>query len=75
MDIDVIVADGPASGPASGIDLADGLALGVRPIPRSAVGAPERRCLICSQPARVCMRARNHSVAELLAAVDRLLIG
>ncbi len=64
MDIDVIVADGLGSG--------DGSAIGVRPIPRSAVGAPERRCLICSLPARVCMRARTHTTAELLAAVDRL---
>ena len=43
------------------------------PVPRSAVGAPERRCLICAQPARVCMRARTHTTAELLAAIDRIL--
>ncbi|MCR5017208.1 MAG: citrate lyase holo-[acyl-carrier protein] synthase [Bacteroidales bacterium] len=43
------------------------------PVSRSAVGAPERRCLICSQPARYCMRARSHSPEELLAAIDRLL--
>ena len=47
--------------------LADG------PIPRSAVGAPERRCLICSQPARICMRARTHTTAELLAAVSAMV--
>ena len=43
------------------------------PVSRSAVGAPERRCLICSQPARYCMRARSHSPEELLAAIDRIL--
>ena len=78
MDIDVIVASpasdvGSVDGVASGIGHVDGAAPGVHPIPRSAVGAPERRCLICSQPARVCMRARTHTTAELLAAIDTLL--
>ena len=68
MDIDVIVAS-----PASDDGHVDGAAQGVHPIPRSAVGAPERRCLICSRPARYCMRARSHSPEELLAAIDRIL--
>ena len=68
MDIDVIVAS-----PASDDGHVDGAAQGVHPIPRSAVGAPERRCLICSQPARICMRARTHTTAELLAAVSALV--
>ncbi len=68
MDIDVIVASPVYDGCH-----VDGAALGIHPIPRSAVGAPERRCLICSQPARVCMRARTHTTAELLAAIDRIL--
>ena len=69
MDIDVIVASEPAPGSCPGPCSAPV----VRPIPRSAVGAPERRCLICSQPARICMRARSHTPAELLSAIDRLL--
>ena len=68
MDIDVIIAS-----PASDDGHVDGAAQGVHPIPRSAVGAPERRCLICSRPARYCMRARSHSPEELLAAIDRIL--
>ena len=85
MDIDVIVASESASAqvqapapaqasapaPAPAPAMAPGLC--ARPIPRSAIGAPERRCLICSRPARYCMRARTHSTAELLAAIDRLL--
>lgn len=69
MDIDVIVAS--ESAPAHGTGPASATA--VRPIPRSAVGAPERRCLICDQPARICMRARTHTTVELLAAIDRIL--
>ena len=43
------------------------------PIPRSAIAAPERRCLLCDRPARLCMREHRHSYAELIAAIDRLL--
>ena len=77
MDIDVIVASESASSPvqASAQAPAPAMAPGLcaRPIPRSAIGAPERRCLICSRPARYCMRARTHTTAELLAAIDELL--
>lgn len=40
---------------------ADGLPLG-----RQQLGLPSRRCLICDDDARVCMRAGRHDYAELL---------
>ena len=36
------------------------------PLDRSAVGLEPRRCLLCSNSARYCMRARTHSTQELL---------
>lgn len=36
------------------------------PVPRSAVGGEERRCLLCNMPARHCMRQRKHTTEELL---------
>ncbi len=57
MDIDVLEADGES----------------VRPISRTAVGLPERRCLLCGRPARECMRARTHSPEALQAALDAIL--
>ena len=57
MDIDVLEADGES----------------VRPISRTAVGLPERRCLLCDRPARECMRARTHSPEALQAALDAIL--
>ncbi len=41
------------------------------PIERAALGLPPRPCLLCGRPARVCMRAKNHSQAELLAEIRR----
>ena len=43
------------------------------PVSRSAIGAPERRCLICDRAARLCMREHRHSYQELLSAIDALL--
>ena len=43
------------------------------PISRSAFGLPERRCLCCGRPARLCARERTHPLSELLAAIDSLL--
>lgn len=38
---------------------------GAVPVSRSAVGLPERRCLVCERPARECMRNRSHSLEQL----------
>ena len=89
MDIDVIIscgagvaselAPGVASGvaPGDGAGVSSGLAPGagghVRPLSRESVGLPPRKCLLCGRPARQCMRARTHSIAELLSEIDRLL--
>jgi holo-ACP synthase CitX len=45
----------------------------VVPVSRERVGEQPRRCLLCSRPARECMRAHTHTPAEISAAIDRLL--
>ncbi len=40
---------------------------------RASLGLPPRRCLLCDQPARYCMRARTHSQEELLLKIERML--
>lgn len=42
-------------------------------VSREDLGFPPRTCLLCSQPAHVCSRSRNHSVAELTAEIGRIL--
>lgn len=37
------------------------------PIPRTAIGAPARTCLMCDRPSTECARSRRHSVEALLA--------
>jgi triphosphoribosyl-dephospho-CoA synthase len=37
------------------------------------LGLPQRACLLCSEPARECIRAQRHGLAELQARVDALL--
>ncbi len=51
----------------------DAVAPGPRPLSRTEIGLPERRCLLCDRPARECMRARTHTLAELLSRIDALL--
>ncbi len=43
------------------------------PIPRSVVGEDERRCLICHQEARYCMRARTHGLEDLQRHIDQMV--
>lgn len=40
------------------------------PISRESIGLGPRPCLICGQPARVCMRARTHSTEELIETIN-----
>lgn len=42
------------------------------PIARAAVGGSPRRCLLCHDDARVCMRSRKHTTEELLAEIRRM---
>lgn len=40
-------------------------------VSRTAFGRPTRRCLLCGNDARICMRAFTHSQSELLAEIHR----
>lgn len=43
------------------------------PLSRSDFKEPERKCLICDKPAKVCARSRTHSVAEMQAYINKLI--
>lgn len=40
---------------------------------RRDIGLPERRCLLCTQPAKICARQRTHSSEALLGEMERML--
>ena len=43
------------------------------PLGREELGLEPRKCLLCDRPARECMRARTHSVDELLEKIQTLV--
>lgn len=43
------------------------------PVSRTEVGFQARKCLLCDQPARVCMRARTHTSEELLRRIEQMV--
>ena len=43
------------------------------PIPRQTVGGEPRRCLLCENEARWCMRNRSHSQEELMARIQQMI--
>ena len=43
------------------------------PIPRTAVGSEPRRCLICDNEARYCMRNRTHTQEELQQHINQII--
>ena len=43
------------------------------PIGREELGLGPRKCLLCDRPARECMRARTHSIEELLENIQTLV--
>ena len=45
------------------------------PVSRTDVGFPPRKCLLCDQPARICMRARTHTHEELLRKIEQMVYG
>ena len=45
----------------------------VVPIGREELGLEPRKCLLCDRPARECMRARTHSIEELLEKIQTLV--
>lgn len=44
-------------------------------IGRNDLGAKPRKCLICSENAKVCSRSGRHSIDQLLEKIDELYIG
>jgi len=43
------------------------------PMSRTALGVPARKCLLCDDDARVCMRSGRHSYDELLDHICRMV--
>lgn len=43
-----------------------------RILSRRDIGLPERRCLLCGQPAKICARQRRHSSEQLLHEMERM---
>ncbi|MBO6169648.1 MAG: citrate lyase holo-[acyl-carrier protein] synthase [Bacteroidales bacterium] len=50
----------------------DVIAGGEGPLSRESIGLSPRRCLLCDNPARVCMRAHTHTHEELLHRIEQL---
>ncbi|HXJ36892.1 MAG TPA: citrate lyase holo-[acyl-carrier protein] synthase [Candidatus Eisenbacteria bacterium] len=50
----------------------DVIAPGPRMLSRKQLGHPERRCLVCDQPARECARSRRHPLERVLDAIARI---
>ena len=46
---------------------------GVQMIPREALGLEPRKCLLCGNEVRYCMRAKTHTTAELLERIEQIL--
>lgn len=42
------------------------------PLSRADIGLPPRKCLLCDNPARHCMRARAHTTEELLERIEQI---
>lgn len=51
----------------------DVLAPDGRKLSREELSYTPRRCLLCGEPAHACSRSRRHSVAELVAEINRIL--
>ena len=43
------------------------------PVSRSEIGLEPRRCLLCDNEARYCMRARTHTTGELLEKISGMV--
>ncbi len=64
MDIDVIV-------PSEGVFCSSEVE--IQPLGREALGLPPRKCLLCDNDVRICMRARTHTTEELLAKISEMV--
>ena len=45
----------------------------VMPVGRTEIGLKARRCLLCGNEVRYCMRAKSHTVSELLARIEEMV--
>jgi holo-ACP synthase len=45
------------------------------PVDRASLDLPARRCLVCGEPARDCIRTRHHPPPDAVASALRLLAG
>ena len=52
---------------------ADVILPGGRPLSRTELGAPPRRCLLCDREARFCMRNGSHTREELHAKIAQMI--
>ena len=43
------------------------------PMSRESMGLSPRKCLVCDNEARYCMRNRTHTMAELTAKIDEMI--
>ena len=44
----------------------------ISPLSRADIGLPPRKCLLCDNPARYCIRARTHTTEELLERIEQI---
>ncbi|WP_159736902.1 citrate lyase holo-[acyl-carrier protein] synthase [Vibrio atypicus] len=51
----------------------DVIRLDGRPISRTTIKHPTRRCLVCKQDARTCMRLRSHSTSQIVQKMEELI--
>lgn len=45
----------------------------VKAVSRADIGLAPRRCLLCENEVRYCMRAKTHTTSELLERIEQLL--
>lgn len=65
------IEDGHALGRLMDIDV---FTADATPVSRTQAGHKPRRCLLCGDDARVCMRARRHSYDELETCINNLIL-
>lgn len=72
MDIDVLGAVMP--GPDRASETPDQVGGDFALLGRADVGLEPRRCLLCSNEARYCMRAKTHTREELLEKISQMVL-
>ena len=70
MDIDVVEMADPVG---HDVSVLPGLTGHLRPISREELGLEPRKCLLCDNEVRYCMRAKTHTVSELLDRIEEMV--